>query len=201
MLDRALRPLIDPPLAALGRVLAVAGIHANAVTLAAAAVSVTAVAAIATAHFLAGLMLIALSRLLDGLDGALARCRAATDFGGYLDSVCDYVFYAGVPFGFALAAPGRNALAAAALLAGFLLTCASFLAFAAIAAKRGITGAERGPKSFFYSGGLVEGTETILFFAAMCLWPARFPLLAGVLCLACVATAAQRSAAAWRTFG
>lgn len=193
MLDAVLRRWIDPPLNAVARRLVRRGVTADALTLAGLAVSVATVAAIARGAYPTALAGVALSRLLDGLDGPVARCTAPTDRGGYLDSVCDYVFYAGVPFGFALAAPATNALPAAALLAGFLLTCASFLAFAALAAKRGVETAVRGRKSFFYAGGLMEGTETIGLFVAMLAVPAWFPALAWGGAAACVLTAVLRT--------
>jgi phosphatidylglycerophosphate synthase len=200
MLDTRIQPLIAPPLDRAGRILARSGVSANAVTIVGLATNIAATATIASAHYLAGLALIALSRILDGLDGAVARASARSHFGGYLDIIMDYVFYAGVPFGFALAAPAPNALPAAALLASFLLTCSSFLAFAALAAKRGVEPEPRRLKSFFYSSGLIEGTETIAFFVAMALWPAHFAALAWICSALCVITAVQRSAAAVRKF-
>ena len=127
MLDARLRTWIDPPLGFAGRWLADRGVSANAVTLIGLVASLGATAAIAAGNFGPGLILLAVSRLLDGLDGAVAGATQRTDAGGYLDSVCDYVFYAGVPLGFAFADPAHNALAAAAVLASFLLTCSSFL--------------------------------------------------------------------------
>lgn len=200
MLDAALRRFIDPPLNAVARHLVRRGVTADALTLAGLAVSVATVVAIALGVYAAALAGVALSRLLDGLDGPVARCTAPTDRGGYLDSVCDYVFYAGVPFGFALAEPATHALPAAALLASFLLTCASFLAFAALAARRGVETAVRGRKSFFYAGGLVEGTETIALFVAMLAFPAWFPTLAWAGAAACVLTAVLRTLEALRRF-
>ena len=88
-----------------------------------------------------GLGLILLNRLLDGLDGAVARATHPTDFGGFLDIVADFVFYIAVPIGFAMAQP-TNQLPALWLVGSFALTGTSFLAFATLAAKRGIeTGA------------------------------------------------------------
>jgi phosphatidylglycerophosphate synthase len=200
MLDARVQPLIAPPLDRAGQILARAGVNANAVTLSGLAVDIAAIATIASAHYIAGLAFIALSRLLDGLDGAVARASVRSPLGGYLDIVTDYVFYAGVPLGFALAAPQSNALPGAALLASFLLTCSSFLAYAALAAQHGIQPDPRRPKSFFYSTGLMEGTETIAFFVGMVLWPAHFAMLAWICSALCVITAIQRSAAAVRTF-
>jgi phosphatidylglycerophosphate synthase len=199
--DARLQPLISVPLDWAGRWLARTGVSANAVTLSGAAVALACVAAIACRQYSLGLGLIALCRILDGLDGAVARASRRTDLGGYLDIVSDYVFYGGVPLAFAIAAPARNALPAAALLASFLLTAASFLACAALAAQRGVTATPPRQKSFFYSNGLIEGTETIAFFVAMTLWPARFATLAWVCAGLCVLTAIQRSAGAVRQFG
>jgi phosphatidylglycerophosphate synthase len=68
----------------------------------------------------------------------VARQTQTSDLGGFLDITLDFVFYASIPLGFALADPQANALAAAAVLAAFVGTASSFLAFAALAAKRGL---------------------------------------------------------------
>ena len=200
MFDARIRPWIDPPLNAAGRWLAACGVRANAVTLAGLCVGLLAAAAVALREFPAAFALIALSRILDGLDGAVARATAATDRGGYLDIVSDYAFYAAVPFGFALADPAHNALPATALLTSFTLTCASFLAFAAIAAKRGLETTASGPKSFFYSFGLMEGTETILVLLAMTVFPNKFATLAWLFSALCLGTVLQRSLQALNRF-
>ncbi|PAL19850.1 CDP-alcohol phosphatidyltransferase family protein [Sphingopyxis sp. GW247-27LB] len=199
MFDAKLRPLIDPPLNAMGRALAGVGIGANAVTLAGLVPALAAAFAIAHHHYLAGLALILLNRLIDGLDGAVAREIGLTDFGGYLDTLADYVFYVAVPVGFGLAAT-ENTAVAMLLIASFTLTCASFLVFAAIAARRGEESTKHGAKSFFYSTGLAEGAETIAVFIAMCLWPAQFPAIAIGFAALCLLTVVQRSLLARRIF-
>lgn len=199
MFDARLRPLIDPPLNAVGRALARRGISANAVTLAGLVPALAAAFAIANHHFFAGLALILVNRLIDGLDGAVARASGLTDFGGYLDTLADYVFYVAVPVGFGLAVT-ENTAAAMLLIASFTLTCASFLVFAAIAARRGQETAAHGAKSIFYSTGLAEGAETIAVFIAMCLWPAQFPAIAIGFAALCLLTVVQRSLLASRTF-
>jgi phosphatidylglycerophosphate synthase len=193
MLDASLRPLIDGPLNRAGSFLAQRGISATAVTLAGLVVGLLAAVLIATGANGTGFFLILLNRLLDGLDGAVARASQVTDAGGYMDITVDYVFYAAIPLAFAVANPAANALPAAVLLAGFCLTCSSFLAFAAIAARRGITTTAHGRKAFFYSTGLVEGTETILMFLVVAAFPAWFPLLAWIFAALCVVTALQRA--------
>jgi phosphatidylglycerophosphate synthase len=199
MFDAKLRPLIDPPLNAVGRWLARAGIGANAVTLTGIVLGIGAGVAAARADYDLALVLILANRLLDGLDGAVARATQLSDFGGYLDIVGDFIFYAAVPLGFGLAAPA-NQVAALVLLASFILTGISFLAFATMAAKRGLETGAHGRKSFFYNTGLAEGTETILVFVAMALLPQHFAMIAYGYSGLCLLTVVQRTLIAWRTF-
>ncbi len=200
MFDSRLRPLIDPPLEAAGRFLARIGIGADAVTVSGVVLALAAAVAIATGRFGLGAALIALNRIVDGLDGAIARATRLSDTGGYLDSVCDYVFYGAVPLAFAWHDPAANALAAAALLASFLLTASSFLGFATLAAKRGLETRAQGRKSFYYSRGLIEGSETITAFLAMAIWPEWFAMIAWTLAALCGLTALLRTRDALRQF-
>jgi len=200
MLDARLRPLIDPPLNAAGRMLAHAGITANMLTFAGLAFGLGGAFAIASGEPQIGLALILLNRLCDGLDGAVARASAPTSLGGYFDIVADFAFYVAVPVGFGFASDA-NTTAALVLTASFVLTGVSFLAFAVIAAERGAKTSAHGAKSFFYSTGLAEGTETIAVFIAMCLFPAWFAILAYGYAALCVLTVLQRSALAIVRFG
>ncbi|MFY7745002.1 MAG: CDP-alcohol phosphatidyltransferase family protein [Erythrobacter sp.] len=199
MFDAKIRPLIDPPLNAIGRALAAAGVSANALTFTGLAIGLGGAAAIAFGHIGWGLALIVANRLLDGLDGAVARVRGPSDLGGYFDIVADFAFYVSVPVGFGILS-AANTLPALVLVASFVLTGVSFLAFAVIAGKRGATTQAHGRKSFFYSTGLAEGTETIAVFIAMCLWPAWFAPLAYGYAALCVLTLFQRSAVAVAAF-
>jgi phosphatidylglycerophosphate synthase len=199
VLDARLRRLIDPPLDRLSAPLAAHGLSANAVTVAGFVIGLGAVAAIAGRLYFLGLGLLLLNRLFDGLDGAVARRRGLTDLGGFLDILLDFLIYAAVPFAFALADPTANALAAAFLIFSFVGTGGSFLAFAIMAAKRGIGTDLRGQKSLYYLGGLTEGTETIFAFVLACLWPPLFPWIALVFGLLCWLTTATRIAAAVQT--
>jgi phosphatidylglycerophosphate synthase len=200
VLDSYMRRIVDPPLDRAGRRLAAAGISANAVTVAGFAAGLLAIPCLAAEWYATALVVILLNRLADGLDGAVARHSALTDFGGYLDIVCDFIVYAGVAFGFALARPA-DALPAAFLILSFVGTGTSFLAYAILAAKRGLASEARGRKSLYYLGGLTEGTETIAFFAAFCLFPRAFPALAYIFGALCWLTTVARVAAARRSFG
>lgn len=200
MLDAPVRRLIDPSLARIGGTFARMGISANGLTIAGFVVGLGAVVAIAMSAYWAGLALIVLNRLFDGLDGAVARVHGATDLGAYLDIVLDFIVYAAVPFGFAIADPSR-ALAAAFLILAFVGTGTTFLGYAVFAAKRGITTDLRGSKSFYYLGGLTEGTETIVVFVLACLFPAWFSVICYVFGVMCFVTMGTRIAAAVSRFG
>jgi len=200
MLDAKLRPLIDPPLNRMGQALAGLGVTANMLTFVGLAIGLAGAVSIAFGHLTLGLALIVLNRLLDGLDGAVARARGPTSFGGYFDIVADFAFYVSVPVGFGVLDPA-NTLAALVLVASFVLTGVSFLAFAVIAAERCVETSAHGKKSFFYSTGLAEGTETIAVFIAMALFPAYFVPIAFGYAALCVLTVFQRSAMAIEQFG
>ena len=200
MIDRQATALIRPALDRMARRLARHGIGADALTFTGLAVGWAAAGAIALQAFWLGAALILASRLLDGLDGAVARATTPTDRGGFLDISLDFLFYPAIPLAFAVAEPAANALAAAVLLAAFVGTGTSFLAFATIAAKRGLSSVDYPDKSFYFLGGLTEATETLAFFVAMCLWPQHFATLAFVFAAMCAVTIATRIHWGWQAF-
>ncbi len=200
MFDRVLLVPTRAALAPLARLAAKRGIGADTLTFAGFAIGILTVPTIALGWFLAGLALILANRLLDGLDGAVARLTQPTDRGAFLDIALDFFFYATVPFAFALHDPGANALAAAFLILAFVGTGSSFLAFAVIAAKRGLAGTDYPGKGIYFLGGLTEGAETIAFFCLICLWPAAFAPLAVLFGIACCVTTGFRWYWGWKTF-
>ncbi len=184
MFDAKLRPLIDRGVDPIGRWLAGVGVNANQVTIAGAVFGLLAFIFIAVDLAFLGIWMIILNRLADGVDGAVARASGQTDFGGYLDLVLDFIFYSGIPLAFAIANPD-NALAACFLCVSFMGTASSFLGVAILAAKHDIQTDIRGKKAFYYLGGLTEGSETILLFCVMAIWPSYFAYFAwgfGSLC-------------------
>ena len=191
MFDAALRPYLDKVIDPVGRWFAARGISASMVTVVGFALGLAAVLAVVMGMMLAAFVLILLNRLCDGLDGAIARATAPTDFGGFLDIVFDFIFYAMMPFGFALYDPA-NALAACFLIVSFFGTAVSFLAFGVMAQRRGLSSRERGLKSLYYLGGLTEGGETIILLLAMTVTPQWFVYYAYVFGALCWVTAASR---------
>ena len=201
MLDKAIQRALKPLMTRAARGLVRLGLGADAISLAGFAVGMGAAAAIALQHYGVGLVLLLISRLMDGLDGAVARATQPTDRGGFLDITLDFLFYASIPLAFAIAEPAQNALPAAVLLAAFIGTGSSFLAFAAVAEKRKLQSLAFPDKSFYFLGGLTEATETVAAFAAMCLWPAAFPLIAYGFAVLCGITIAMRIVWGWQRFG
>ena len=200
MLDAVIRPLIDPPLNSAGRALASLGITANGVTLAGLGLAMAAAALIALGESQWALIPLLACRLADGLDGAVARATRTTDFGGYLDIVTDFSFYGAVPLAFVLVDPAGNGAAGAFLLTGFYVNGTSFLGFAILAEKHRLRSDARGTKSLYFTGGLLEGTETIGFFVLLCLLPQLFAPLAWVFGALCIITALSRVVLAWKVF-
>jgi phosphatidylglycerophosphate synthase len=201
MLDGLMREVIDAPLNHGGRWLAARGASANTVTLVGLGFGLAAalLLALGWSGLVVALFILA-SRLADGLDGAVARARGKSDFGGYLDIVCDFVFYAAIPLAFILRDPSANGMAGAFLLASFYVNAATFLGYAILAAKRGMETTSRGEKSLYFTAGLLEGTETIAFFLLLVLWPASFVPAAWIFGALCLVTAGARVLLAARTF-
>jgi phosphatidylglycerophosphate synthase len=202
MFDRAANAALTPLLQTGARTLVRLGVGADTVSVAGFAIGIGGAVSIACGAYLLGLALILLSRLADGLDGAVARLtNSATDRGAFLDITLDFLFYASIPLAFAFADPAANALAAATLLAAFIGTGSSFLAYAVLAERRGLAASVAYPhKGLYYLGGLTEAGETLACFALMCLWPRHFALFAFGFAALCALTTAGRIVAGARAF-
>lgn len=198
MLDRHIVPRIKAPLRALAVRLNAAGWKADQVTWAGFGFGLLSVAALAFQAYEFALVGLIMNRLADGVDGELARLQGPTDRGAFLDIALDFVFYALFPLGFALG-QADYALPAAVLIASFVGTGSSFLAFASQAEKKGIEHPDFGYKGLYYLNGLAEGTETIACFVLMCLFPGYFAEIACGFAAICFVTAANRIWAGWRT--
>lgn len=200
MFDAAIYPMQRRVLEHPARLLDRAGVSADMITLASFCVGLFAVPALAYGQFGLALLVLAVNRIGDGLDGAVARLTKPTDRGAFLDIALDFFFYAVFPLGFAFHDP-QNALAAAVLVTAFVGTGSSFLAFSVIAAKRGKECSSYPSKGIYYLGGLTEGFETIAVFVAMCLFPQYFEQLAYGFAAACGLTAVIRWIQGWVAFG
>ncbi len=185
MLDSLSIKIIKTPLAKLAQGLHLSGVTANQATLFGFVMGCFALPALLAHQYEWALFFIVFNRVMDGIDGALARIQGITDAGGFLDISLDFLFYSLIPFGFVLANPEQNAVAGAFLIFSFIGTGSSFLAFAVMASKRGIENPVYKNKSLYYMSGLTEGTETIACFIAFCIWPQHFATIAYVFGAAC----------------
>lgn len=200
MLDPYIRPLIDPPLNAIGGRLAKAGITSNGVTILGFIFGLAAITLIVYQDYMLGLSCLIANRLCDGLDGAIARHQGLSDFGGFLDIVCDFIIYAGIVFAFGIAEP-EHLMYASFLIFSFIGPITSFLAYAILAAKNQKHTSKRGKKSFYYLGGICEGTETTAVLFTMCIFPNLFNEIGIIYGILCWLTTFGRVYAAWCDFG
>ena len=200
MFDRVLNNALQGPLKKLAGALVRRGWRADQVTWIGFALGLCAVPLIALGHTHWALLAMALNRLGDGLDGSMARLTQPTDRGAFLDISLDFLFYASIPLAFALADPHANALAAAVLIYSFIGTAGTFLAFAVLAAKRGLSSTAYPGKGFYYLGGLTESFETLAVFTLMCLVPGWFTYLAYGFAALCALTTVMRIAAGIQVF-
>ncbi len=199
MLDSRVRRVINKPLDAVGKKLGMVGITANSVTIFGFFCGILSIALIANDYLNYALFFLCLNRLSDGLDGAVARASKLSDFGGFLDIVSDFIIYSGIVFAFAMR-DTSVALYAAFLIFSFIGPITSFLAYAIIAAKNDVSTLKRGKKSFYYLGGICEGTETAFVLILMCVIPNIFAEICVVYGILCWLTTAGRVYATWYDF-
>jgi len=158
------------------------GVSANVATILAALAGIAAGVGFARGHVTFAIVALALSAILDALDGTIAReCAAPSPVGGVLDLSADRIVEACVIVGIAWRDPALY-LAALVLVATWYVNITIFLAVGA---------ALEGPsaKLIEYPPGILERTEAIIFFIVLGLVEAT-PLLRPVGPLLCYAMAA-----------
>jgi phosphatidylglycerophosphate synthase len=136
-----------------------------------------------------------ISRLADGLDGPVARNQGtASDRGGLVDIVSDTIGYAVVPIGIAAGIDSRAAwITVAILLATFYVNAVSWTYLAALLEKRSVGAVATGATtSTIMPRGLVEGTETILFYTVALAWPGGAVATMAIMAVAVTVTIFER---------
>lgn len=166
-----------------------AGVPASLVTGVGWVVGVAACVAVWRQAWIPALVLWLLNRLLDGLDGPVARHTGPTDLGGFLDIVADFSIYAGFVLAVAFALPEAR-LACVVLLTTYYLSGCTFLALSSLLEKRG--GVSVDGRSLRFVGGLAEGTETVVAYSLICIVPGWAVTLVWVFAAAVGVTAVQR---------
>lgn len=199
MLEQPFRKFADPALARVADALAWRNIRPSRLVIAGFVLCLIALPAIATGHYIAGLVCIALGRMVDSVGTSVRRLTRATELGDFLDVALGYIYCASVPFAFALADPTR-ALAACFFILSFTVSASSFLAYSMFAAKRGIDVRVGGVKGVLHIAGLTDGAEAFIAFSIACVHPAWFGIVAYVFGIVCFVSAGFRFAAAFSEF-
>ena len=136
-----------------------------------------------------------INRILDGLDGTVARQTGRqSDLGGYIDILFDFAIYAFIPISLTVGAPSTEAfLSLSFLLASFYINAASWMYLAAILEKRRQGAQAKGElTTITMPSGLIGGAETVLFFSLFMIWPQQLILLFVSMGILVLVTTGQR---------
>lgn len=206
MLDRPVRALLERPVNALAAALDRPGITPDGLTVAGLVLGLASAVAAALQLWALALVLWLVSRVIDGLDGALARRRRAdgrvtsdSEAGGFLDITADFVVYGATVLGIALGATAAYDAPwqpFAAVLLAYYVNGAAFLAFSSIAERTGRR-IDDG-RSLSFLGRIAEGTETIVVHSLWLIVPFWAWQLAVVWAVFVGISAVQRMVAGYR---
>ncbi len=206
MLDRPVRALLERPVNALAAALDRPGITPDGLTVAGLVLGLASAVAAALQLWALALVLWLVSRVIDGLDGALARRRRAdgrvtgdSEAGGFLDITADFVVYGATVLGVALGATAAFDAPwqpFAAVLLAYYVNGAALLAFSSIAERTGRR-IDDG-RSLSFLGRIAEGTETIVVHSLWLIVPFWAWQLAVVWAVFVGISAVQRMVAGYR---
>lgn len=193
MLDHYLRGAKDAFLNPLTRLFG--SIHPTIITLASLVVGLAGAYFLTQQQYAWGLIGWGLNRILDGLDGTVARMfRKQSDLGGYLDILVDFVIYALIPVALVVGRPSTAGyLSLTFLLVSFYINSASWMYLSAILEKRARGAANQGElTSVTMPRGLIGGAETVIFYSLFILLPQHLVTLFGLMGGLVLLTVGQR---------
>ena len=200
MLDNILLKQTKPILSKLASIAIKVGVSANTASIIGFIFGITSACLVGFGYFFLALISFIINRIFDGLDGTIARKQHPTYRGAFLDIVFDFIIYSSIPFAFAIYNK-EYSFVACFLIFSFIGTGTSFLTYGIIHAqiqkKNEETDAE---KSFFYLGGLIEGSETLFFIIFILLFPSLFTHIGILFGCLCWITTIFRIRAGWRDF-
>ena len=195
MFDRHLQKLTQKPLSFFAKII-LKYISANQITIIGFIFGLMMCLFIYIELFFLAIFFLILNRICDGLDGVMARLTVPTYLGAYLDIVLDFIFYSAFILIFGLL-DTSNIIITCLLLFSYICTGTTFLAQAIIQPKLDLVQKDESldidiPKSFYYSAGLIEGTETILFMIMCLLFPNLYFFFGLIFVILCLLTALSR---------
>jgi len=196
MLDEVLREGAKPFYMLPARILAKGGVTGNVLTVSGLCVGALCLVAVALGLNLLALVLWLLNRLLDGLDGEVARLRSeSSEFGTFVDIMADFLVYGG--FLVALAVQHQDArLALVALFFAYYLNGTAFLALSGILER--LKRERQTDRGLHFRRSLTEGFETIVAGALFLLLPEHVSTIAWIFAGMVLFSAAQRLHDGWR---
>tara|TARA_B100001063_G_scaffold100090_1_gene93489 strand:+ start:220 stop:840 length:621 start_codon:yes stop_codon:yes gene_type:complete len=184
MIDSQLNKLLKPTLNEIAKQFIKLGFNANFITFLGFFLGLCSFYFTINSQFEYALIFLFLNRFCDGMDGAIARLTKETDIGAFYDIILDFIFYSLFPIAF-IFVDIENSFSICFLLLSFVATQSTFLASAWILEKNKILIPHDHKKSFYYSGGITEGFETIVCFTLMLLFHESIDYIAyifGILC-------------------
>jgi len=211
MLDVQLRRAVSKPLNVMASAVDVPWITPDRLTIAGLVIGLSSAALAASQLWALALVAWLLSRVLDGLDGTLARRRlsaasaprpaTASEAGGFLDIVADFVVYGAMVLGVAVGSTtafGAPWWPFLLVMFGYYINGAAFLAFSSIAERTGRTISDADNRSLFFLGRIAEGGETVFVHALWLVLPFIAWQIAIVWSLVVLVSAAQRMIVGYR---
>lgn len=197
MFDAPVRRMLPRVLAGVVAPLVRAGVSPNLLSGLGALLAVAAAGAIVGGQALVGLLLWLASRLLDALDGLVARASSQNSlFGGYLDITLDMLAYGAMVLAFACVHADHTFLMLCVMF-GYLLVTTTTLALSSMLEReaREHPGNDR---SLQFTPGYAEAGETTVVYVAWTLFPEYIGVIGWVWVAICLATVMQRSLLARR---
>jgi phosphatidylglycerophosphate synthase len=133
-----------------------------------------------------------LNRIFDGLDGVVARIqKKQSDFGGYFDLLADFFVYCTIPIGVVACNPSYwGFIALAFLQMSYCVNAVGLLMLSTILQKS--DGNQKKYTTVIMPTGLIEGTETIIFYNILLLFPQHSTTLITIFTLLVFTTTLQR---------
>jgi len=190
MLDEELREGAKPLYKLPARILAERGITGDALAATSLGIGALCLVAIAFGLNTVGLVLWLLNRLLDGLDGEVARLRGeSSEFGAFVDIVADFFVYGGFLVALAVQHPGSR-LALVALFFAYYLNGTVFLALSGILER--LKRERLTERGLHFRRSLTEGFETIVAGTLFLLLPDHVSIIAWTFAAMVFISAAQR---------
>lgn len=196
MLDARVRRAIAPSLDTIAAALDRAGVKPMWLTVGGLGAGLGACVAVATGQWGVGLVLWLVNRVSDGLDGPVARRSGATEIGGFLDIVFDFTVYGGFVVAVTIAVPEAR-FAALSLMLAYYISGTALLSLSSLLEKRRVDEGHDG-RSIRFTGGLAEGTETVLVYVLISLLPGRAESVLWIFTVVVALTAVQRIASGIR---